>query len=101
MIITHGFVGIDVSKHHLDVLESSDSRSYRIANDAEALAALTAADIAFARVNPARARSSCFGMMYQRLRAAGKPAKLALIAIARKLLVTAHAILRDRTAFQP
>jgi transposase len=44
---------------------------------------------------------TCFGLMYKRLRAAGKPTKLALIAIARKLLVTAHAILRDRTAFQP
>jgi transposase len=41
-----------------------------------------------------------FGAIYQRLRAAGKPAKLALIAIARKLLVIANAILRDKTAFQ-
>jgi transposase len=40
-----------------------------------------------------------FKVAYQRLRAAGKPAKLALIAIARKLLVTANAILRDKTAF--
>jgi transposase len=41
-----------------------------------------------------------FRATYQRLRAAGKPAKVALIAIARKLLVTANAILRDNTAFQ-
>lgn len=41
-----------------------------------------------------------FRSVYQRLRAAGKPAKVALIAIARKLLVTANAILRDKTAFQ-
>lgn len=33
---------------------------------------------------------------YQRLRAAGKPAKLALIAVARKLLVLLNAILRDQ-----
>ena len=33
---------------------------------------------------------------YQRLRAAGKPPKLALIAVARKLLVTLNAILRDQ-----
>jgi transposase len=38
--------------------------------------------------------------MYLRLRAAGKPAKVALIAIARKLLITANAVLRDKTAFQ-
>ena len=42
-----------------------------------------------------------FRTVYQRLRAAGKPAKVALIAIARKLLVTANAVLRDNVAFQP
>jgi transposase len=41
-----------------------------------------------------------FRRMRQSLRERGKPAKLALIAIARKLLVTLNAILRDRTAFQ-
>jgi transposase len=40
-----------------------------------------------------------FKTIYQRLRAAGKPAKLALIAVARKLLVIANAILRDNTPF--
>lgn len=35
-------------------------------------------------------------VFYQRLRAAGKPAKLALTAVARKLLVLLNAILRDR-----
>lgn len=42
-----------------------------------------------------------FRTLYQRLRAAGKPAKVALIAIARKLLVTANAVLRDNAVFQP
>ena len=37
---------------------------------------------------------------YQAMRAAGKPAKLALIAIARKLLVTLNALVRDRIEFQ-
>jgi transposase len=41
-----------------------------------------------------------FKTIYQRLRAAGKAAKVALIAIARKLVVTANAVLRDKTAFQ-
>ena len=36
---------------------------------------------------------------YQRLRAAGKPAKLALIAVARKLLTTLNAMLRDRKLY--
>jgi len=83
MIITPGFIGIDVSKHHLDVFEGGSSRSERLANTEEGLAvlmarwkgsgafvvfeatghydirlrrALAAADVAFARVNPARAR---------------------------------------------
>lgn len=42
-----------------------------------------------------------FKAFYQRLRAAGKPVKLALVALARKLLVTANAVLRDQRAFQP
>jgi transposase len=39
--------------------------------------------------------------LYVRLRAAGKPAKVALIAVARKLLIIANAILRDQTEFKP
>ncbi len=38
---------------------------------------------------------------YHRLPQAGKPAKLALIALARKLLVTLNAMLRARTPSQP
>ena len=49
----------------------------------------------------AAARSHArFKAIYQRLRAAGKAAKVALIAVARKLLVTANAVLRDNVAFQ-
>jgi len=40
-------------------------------------------------------------ILYQRLRSAGKPAKLALIAVARKLAITANAILRDKSSFRP
>src|SRR5215203_700407 len=79
MIIHPGFVGIDVSKHHLDVFH--DGCAERFANTAESVAALVGrwhgqfvlfeatgcydiqlrkalekAGIAFARVNPARAR---------------------------------------------
>jgi transposase len=45
--------------------------------------------------------TSRFAHTYQTLRAAGKPAKLALIAVARKLLITLNAMLRDNRAFQP
>ena len=38
--------------------------------------------------------------LYERLRQAGKPPKLAFIAVARKLLTILNAIARDRTAWQ-
>ena len=41
-----------------------------------------------------------FKDFYLRLRAAGKPAKLALIAVARKLLTTLNAMVRDNVAFK-
>ncbi len=53
------------------------------------LAAMTAS-----RFNPALAA------LYQRLRQAGKPPKLAFIAVARKLLTILNAIARERTAWQ-
>ncbi len=39
--------------------------------------------------------------LYRRLRSAGKPAKVALIAVARKLLIIANALMRDKTTFKP
>src|SRR5262245_54422331 len=83
MIIASGFVGIDVSKHHLDIFDAAVGVAARVANTAAAVAelahdwarrdafvlfeatgrydldlrhALTAAGVRFARVNPARAR---------------------------------------------
>jgi len=53
------------------------------------LAAMTAA-----RFNPVLRE------LYQRLRQAGKPAKLAFVAVARKLLTVLNAIARDRTAWK-
>jgi transposase len=44
---------------------------------------------------------SRFAQRYQHLLKAGKPPKLALIALARQLLVTANAVLRDGRAYQP
>lgn len=42
-----------------------------------------------------------FAAFYRTLRAANKPPKLALIAVARKLLLATNAIMRDQTVFQP
>lgn len=42
-----------------------------------------------------------FRAFYLRLREAGKPAKLALIAVARKLLTTLNAMLRDNAPYAP
>jgi transposase len=44
-------------------------------------------------------RDGSFKAFYQKLRSAGKPAKLALIAVARKLLTTLNAMLRDRKPY--
>ena len=44
-------------------------------------------------------RHSPFKAFYQKLRNAGKPAKLALIAVARKLLTVLNAMLRDRKTY--
>jgi transposase len=52
------------------------------------------AAIAASRHNPA------IRPLYQRLRAAGKPVKVALVACMRKLLTMANAILRDRVPFR-
>ena len=38
--------------------------------------------------------------LYQRLRAAGKPPKLAFVALARKLLTILNAMVRDQTMWQ-
>ena len=40
-----------------------------------------------------------FADFYRHLIAEGKPAKLALIAVARKILITAHALLRDQKEY--
>lgn len=61
---------------------------------AQVRSALYMAALASTRCNPVLRPA------YQRLRAAGKPAKLALIAIARRLLVILNAIVRDQTPWR-
>lgn len=53
-----------------------------------------------AAVSTIRSRSR-FADLFAGLTARGKPAKLALIAIARKLIVTANAIIANRQPFTP
>jgi transposase len=62
---------------------------------AEPRASLFIAALVAARHNPV------LKAFYQRLIAAGKPKKLALIAVARKLLTILNAILRDKKPWQP
>ncbi|MGN8118266.1 IS110 family transposase [Labrys sp. 22185] len=84
MIIHPGFIGIDVSKHHLDIFDATTQHAERIDNTAQAIistfellqadpiklvvfeasgsydgslrSALTSLQLPFVRVNPARAR---------------------------------------------
>ena len=64
------------------------------AGRAKVRSALYMAAIVAARCNP------IIAPVYQRLRSAGKPAKVALVACMRKLLVILNAILRDRRPWQ-
>ena len=57
--------------------------------------ALYMAAVAAIRFNPA------LGRFYRRLRDAGRPPKLALTAVMRKLLTVLNAIVRDRRPWQP
>jgi transposase len=53
-----------------------------------------------AAVTAARSKSR-FRAFLDNLTSRGKPNKLALIALARKILITANAVARDQVAFQP
>ena len=148
MIIHPDYVGIDISKAHLDIFDASRGRQQRCANTAKDIASLIRSwkrqppfilfeatghyDAALAGLAPfnvdsgqcrglrrisggrkrvrdalymaavAASRSkSRFATFYKTLRNAGKPPKLAFIALARKILTTLNAILRDQIAFQP
>ena len=62
---------------------------------AEARSALYMASLSAARYNP------LLSAFYKRLRAAGKLAKVALVAVARKLLTILNAMLRDGRSWEP
>ncbi len=116
------YVGLDVAKHYLDVCILPRGERLRVATDEAGLADLRArleglapalivleatgrlhrrvrqvlymATLAAVRHNP-RLRA-----FYRRLVAAGKPAKVALVACMRKLVVILNAMLRDGTPWQ-
>jgi transposase len=67
---------------------------YTRAGRASPRTALYMASVTGARCNPV------LSALYQRLRQAGKPPKLALIALARKLLTILNAMVRDRTTWR-
>lgn len=58
------------------------------------------AKLYLAALTASRSKSP-LGHFYQRLRAAGKAAKVALVALARKLLTIANAVVRNSQAYQP
>ena len=57
--------------------------------------------LCMAAVAAARGSNPAIAGFYKRLRRAGKPAKVALTACMRKLVVTLNAMLRTGTAWQP
>jgi transposase len=52
-----------------------------------------------AALSAVRAAKRPFANFYERLKAAGKPQKLAITAVMRKMIVTLNAMLRDNTAW--
>jgi transposase len=77
--------------------DSGHHRGYRMIRGGRPTVrrALYMAALVASRHNPPLAR------FYQRLRAAGKPAKVALVAVMRKLLVILNAMLKHQTAWNP
>ena len=84
-------VGIDVSKNQLDVHVRGLGESFAVARDAEGLAAL------IERPRPMTPRAIGLEATggFETFVAAGKPKIVALIAVAKKLLVMLNAIIRD------
>ncbi len=77
--------------------DSGSSRGARtiFGGRAEVRAGLYMASLAATRYNPA------LKAFYARLRVAGKPAKVALVAVARKLLTILNAMVRDKKVWEP
>lgn len=58
-------------------------------------------DVLFMAALTASRHNPTFKTFYQRLRAEGKPHKVALIAVTRKLITTLNAIVKQQTPFKP
>lgn len=113
------YIGIDIAKAHLDVFDPVAGHR-RLANTPAAIADWIATlagrsvfvvleatghydsalrqDLHAAGLGHARANTR-YRAVFNRLVEAGKPKKLALIAVARKLLVTLNAMLRDKKPY--
>ncbi len=100
MILHPVVIGIDVSKHHLDLFEEGGG-SHRLANPPEALPAWSAGLAPTTPFVVFEATGSYDAAFVKALRQAGKPPKLALIALARKILVILTALIRDNPSFKP
>ena len=57
-------------------------------------------DILFMAATSAKTHNPTFKVVYERLKAKGKPHKLALVAVMRKLIITLNAIIKSRQPFK-
>ena len=78
------YAGIDVAKDWLDVTIHGLGQPWRVTSDGQGMKGLI----------------GTLRKFYQRLVAAGKPKKVALVACMRKLLVILNAMLKHRTPWQ-
>jgi hypothetical protein len=83
--MTRTFIGVDLSKDRLDICDPLRGESQR-ANRAPVIA---------------RWAARLLEAFVARMQASRKPAKVILMAVARRLIVIANAVLRDRTPFEP
>jgi len=83
-------IGIDVSKHHLDVAFPGVAKVWRTPNDASGISVrccLYMATIVAIRCNPT------IRPFYKRLREQDKPPKVAIVTAMRKLITVANSVL--------
>ena len=94
------FVGVDVAKDWLDIHHPSDSGRRSGPRSIGGGRPVVRTILYLAALQASR-RSATFSRFRDRLQAAGKSIKAAIIATARKLVITLNAMLASGTDFRP
>ena len=90
-------IGVDVSGEHLDGHRLRDGESRRFANDGRGIVRRTLLMGAWS----ASQRNPDLAAFHQRLLSAGKPRKVAQVAVVRKLVILANLLIEQDRLWQP